>query len=774
MERPLVSDQMQEENNFDDILHFLNRLLGYWYWVAASCGVALAIAYLSNRYATSIFSVSSTLEVVDSKHGASSIAEVLYGSEVFALGSDVQNEVYRLKSWSTIEATIAKLDFEIEYYKVGNIRRSEVYKDLPIRIRYENMEDEQGSVPYGILFEIDPLDENTFVLKTEDPDWQEKLEKQRFAFNKSFVLGDLQMTIDLEDYAGLPIQFRFVSERSLAERYKNKLTVNPIERESSILNLSVQGSTVEKEMDFLKALMDTYIEQNLRQKNEIAQNTINFIDVQLQEITDSLNQIEKRLELFKEQNKGIAIDENATMLYENFKELEKDRSQLNVKDKYLDYLRDYIGQGDYRQHLVVPSILGVEDPVLNKLVSDYVQYQTELKLYENREVENPKVSLLRKKMKETQQSIEESIRSLKRANQISIDDLEDRIVNLEKALRLLPGAERKLINIQRLYSLSENIYIFLMEKKAEAGISKASNIADARVVDTPRAGSSPIKPKKARNYAIALALGLIIPIAFIYLLDLLNNKVLHKDEVARMTGLPFLGIVGHSKKGNDLVVSINTKSSVAETFRNIRTNLQYMVDNGEKSNIIVITSSVGGEGKTFCSMNLAYTMALSGKSTILIGGDMRKPNLFRSFGTLEKQGLSNYLAGMTPNLDDIIQVTEQNNLHLITAGDIPPNPAELLAGDRMKLLIENLKKIYHYIIIDTPPYGIVSDANELFRHANATIFIIRHAYTPKLYMRQIKEITSLHKVKNPAVLYNDVNLKKLAGYKYSYGYYDEG
>jgi len=343
------------------------------------------------------------------------------------------------------------------------------------------------------------------------------------------------------------------------------------------------------------------------------------------------------------------------------------------------------------------------------------------------------------------------------------------------ALNQLPAAERQLINLNRTHELSEGLYVFLMQKRAEAGITTAATTSDARLVNAA-AVKALITPKPRQNYLVALFLGLLLPAGFIFLKDLLNNKVTSAEDIAKLTTLPLLGMVGHSRKEQTGLIDQNPKSALAEAFRTVRSNLRFMTSvTPDQGKIFVVTSSISGEGKTFSAKNLAYIFAISGERTLLINADMRKPNNNTDFGVSSGLGLSNYLAGYV-SLNEVLHHTLQENLHILPSGDIPPNPSELLMGKRMGDLVKELKSRYDYIILDTPPVGILSDGLELMQLADANIFMVRQAYTFKSFLTSIQQQYESGKIHNTAILFNDVDYKKLNygyGYGYGYGYYSD-
>ncbi|MDX1627560.1 MAG: polysaccharide biosynthesis tyrosine autokinase, partial [Fulvivirga sp.] len=340
-------------------------------------------------------------------------------------------------------------------------------------------------------------------------------------------------------------------------------------------------------------------------------------------------------------------------------------------------------------------------------------------------------------------------------------------LELQAEIKLLPTAERQFIHINRMYEINENLYIFLMEKRAEAAIMKASTTPDVKVVDPPMVSGGKISPQTSRNFGIAVILTIIIPVLFLYFKEFFNTKILYKEDIDEFTTIPFLGLIGHDNSTGNLIVDKNPRSAVAESFRTVRSNINFFTADKRKK-VILITSSISGEGKTFCSINLASVIALSGKKTVIVGADLRRPKLFNDFDLNNNVGVSNYLIN-TASFDDIVQHTGIENLDLISSGAVPPNPSELLMNKNMDKLIDELKDKYDYIILDTPPIGLVTDALILMKYADLTVYLVRQNYTPKGSIMSTQEMYESGQLNDICILFNDVKVQKY-GYGYGYGY----
>jgi len=353
-----------------------------------------------------------------------------------------------------------------------------------------------------------------------------------------------------------------------------------------------------------------------------------------------------------------------------------------------------------------------------------------------------------------------------------MDFLNNQLETIENQLNLLPASERQLISVQRNYSLLENLYVYLMQKSSEAKISEAANTSDIIPVNPPMKGGA-ISPKPGQNYALATGIGLLIPFALFVLFELLNNKIQSREDIDKVSSIPFVGGVGHNTTDNNLIVRDRPKSGVAESFRAIRSNLNYFT--GNKTNrVFMVSSSISGEGKTFTTINLATVFALSGKHTLIVGADMRRPKIFEDFQMNNNTGLSTYLSGIS-EFNQIVQQTAIDNLFLVSGGPVPPNPSELLLNERFEEFIKTALAEFDFVIIDTPPLALVTDAFVISKFVDHTIFVMRQNYSPKEFVRSIDEFYRSGKLKNMSIMLNDIYKSGLGygygqGYTYNYGY----
>ncbi|MGK7394254.1 MAG: polysaccharide biosynthesis tyrosine autokinase [Candidatus Cyclobacteriaceae bacterium M3_2C_046] len=764
--------QFENTDNLADVKKFLGKILRRWYWVALSLIIALTIAFLLNRYETPVYVIKASIITKKFEDRSSGMIPYMFdGDNFFRNRIEVFQEIPLLRSQDKIRETVNRLDYNVAYYVEGNIKTSEMYKNSHYSVFIDSA---STNIPYQLPIYIRILDVSNYTLSLPNSSWTNVLDDQVFRFNQDYDLNGFKFRIQLNSSnGGKEVKNYFIINHPehLVGFFRSKLNISWAQRGSAILDISMQSILPEKDLDFIKNYFDVVIEKGLEEKNAYATNTINFINHQLDQIADSLVRFKFNIDDYKLENRELA--NGSSYVYNKLAELDQEKARLILANNYYDYLEKYVRQ-QRNAEVFAPNIIGLEAPLLDQLITEYMQVKMEDKIDKNEaNAKNPLVNRSYESIERLEKNIYESIENLKLGNREALQEINDKINFYYSSVKEFQNESRELSQFERMYQLNENLYNMLLEKKTEASIAKASTTSDYQIVEQPSFSPSPIYPDKKKNYIIALVLGLGLPIGFIYLQDLLNNKIITKDDLNKHSTLPYIGNIGHSSIHSNLVVKERPKSLISESFRSIRANLKYFIStDGKEKNVYLITSSIGGEGKTFCSINLAFTFASTGKKTLLMGADMRKPTLADYLETPDGKGLSNYLAGFVEK-EDILISAGVPHLDIILGGDVPPNPAELLASEKMANLIAESRNEYEYIIIDTPPIGLVSDAMELLKYTDINFLIVRQGKTYKSALDSINEMYMDGKIKDFAVIFNDINFKKLSygsGYGYGYGY----
>lgn len=790
MENNINNNHPEEE--VIDIKKLLLIVLANIHWFIISVVIAIGIGHFIKRYTTKIYKVSTTVLIEDNTKGSSMLSRNVGGSLDMFSGfgmypslKNFTNQSLILKSYSQIRHTLDQLDFEVSYYNQGRISTIEIYKDAPFKVIYNK----NHVQPLGINFNlsIEPngqikliVEESELSLhnyKTETQEGKKSIDsiEKTLKPGERWITDNWDFQIKIEENFNPEGKnnyiFRFNTLDQLTNRFRNRVLIEPMEKGSSMISISLDINNPQKGVDFLNMLAQEYLKRGLNKKNEIATKTIEFIDSQLDTIKYSLNIVEENLENFRTNNNVLDLSFQSEKLFEQVQELENQHMQFDMQLNYYNYLADYVSQSQDLESVLAPSAMGVQDPLLNQLIMELNQLSIQRSSMINvkKNTDFYMVKQLDAQIENAKRNLTENTSSLIERTKINIKDINNRLNELVKQVNKLPDTERKLFGIERQFKLNDNIYTYLLQKKSEALIARASNTTDNEIIDTAmvKGGGSPIKPKGKKIYMIALFIGLIIPAIYLLLKDFFNNKIDSPEMVEKITKRPIVGLIPNSGDINVTNVLDNPDSPWAEAFRFVRTKMQFITKQ-IKSPIITITSSIPGEGKSFIAINIASIYSITGKKTVLVGMDLRRPQLAQRFGLDKNKGVTNYLIG-DMKYEEIIQKTNNNSLDIVASGIIPPNPSELVEDDKTATLIKKLQEDYDIVILDTAPLSPVSDTYHLAKLADANIFVVRDRYTHKYAFEASISEAENSQLPNLCVVINDVAVKK-RGYSYKYGY----
>ncbi|RIW12239.1 polysaccharide biosynthesis tyrosine autokinase [Algoriphagus lacus] len=776
-------DLFHEEESSFDLKAILPKIVKIWPWMLLSLTLCIGLAFYITQTTPPNFRVSSKFFIKENEQAFSFFENPAMGQEQ---GMGLTNEMIILKSRPIAEATLAKLDFQVEYYEKGTFVNKELYRQTPILVEV----DWKAPQLLNGLIEVNwnSIGEFQMVFPEESysqlfPDGSygsvKNLESNSFKFGEWVETPHFKIKVsNTSGQASGSSMFLLRDKNYLVNTYSLGLIIELAEKNSSILALSVVVQNRAKGEAYLNALMETYLELELFEKNEIANRTINFIDSQVAGVADSLTFFETQLQDFRSSNQTFNLSSESSTIFNQLTEIETQLANENLKRRYYQSLKDYLVRENYNE-IVVPSGLGIEDPYLNGLIENLLAVQVERsRLMATQTDLSPQVREANKKLADLNRSISEILNNVDLNNKMSIEDLENRKRNIEASFRSLPQAEQNLIRIQRQATLNENIYNFLSERRAESAISKASNTPANKIIEYAKAGLLQVSPKPARNYLAAIFAGLLIPILFVFGREFFQTKIEEPKYLERKLKIPVLSTILQNKGKENLVVFGSGKSGIAEGFRSLRSNIKFLVPK-EKQLTFMITSTISGEGKTFCAMNLASVYSLTGKKTVLVGCDMRKPKIFEDFGLKNDVGLSTYLSGQEDDFKKVVKQTQYENLDLILSGPIPPNPSELLFSPNFEVLISKLRGEYDVVILDTPPVGLVSETLDLLTMVDFTLFVFRQNYSEKGFIDAVNGLKEQKGVKNIYAIFNGLDASKVSyggygyTYGYGYGYYDE-
>jgi capsular exopolysaccharide synthesis family protein len=765
----------QTDDDNIDIKRYLSLFISNWYWFAIALFLSITMAYTINRYSQRVFSVSSTLLIKDDQIGKmnSTTSSVIPGGDIFRSQQNLKNEVGILKSFSLNNWVVKELkEFHVVYKSVGRrgIVESLMYTNCPFKVVYDSIDPLLAERKVNITI----LNEQKYKLQINGGLKIDTIIK----FGERFFKSGFDFTIERRN-SEIPLYIQGKSNRYyfyfedlgiLASQYRSMLSVIPIEKDASLVTLTISGPVPDQEIDYLNKLMDVYIRYGLDNKNQTADSTIKFINKQLEVTLDSLKNAEKQLEEFRSQNNFIDLSSESTIIQGRLERFENEKMAFELQLQYYNYLSEYLDLKNAGSTIISPTVMGINDQVLIKLVNELSAIEKEIeKIGFNIGVDQPAFTFIKKQAEETRDALKENVKNGIASLKLSISESQRKISDVELDINKLPTTERGFISIKRRFDLNNTVYTYLLEKRSESGIAKASNVSDNRIIDKASQFSLVlISPKTKKNLIFALIMGFILPMTLIALIDFFNDRVIDKRDIERKTKVPVIGFISHSESKNEIAVVEKPGSSLAESFRSVRTAIKYYIKENEVG-VIAVSSTVSSEGKTFISINLAAIIAMLGKKVLLIGLDLRKPRINKVFDYNDSPGMSTYLSG---NCDykEIIKETQIKNLFYAPSGAIPPNPAELIETELMKKFMARAKKEFDIIIIDTPPVAIVTDTLLLAPYVDINLFIVRQRYTSRNTLEMIDQLNNHGELKNMAIIINDISLSGYYGYGMRYGY----
>jgi len=751
-----------------DLTVILPIVLKHWYWFVISIAFALLSSAWYIRHTMPVYRTTATI-LVNERDDRALVdnSDLLQGLGLPGGMKNIQNQIMLIKSRALTERTLSELPFEVEYYFKTIRNQLPVYPELPIKVVSDSAIPLPKDIEFALTFQTDSI----FLLESKSEIYP-LLKTASFGQNIEVQGGSF--TIECRDYEWLgnnldrKLYFKIHSRRRLTNSYGTRLNVELVSREGSVLRISLEGTNRAKDVDFLNKHIEGFQAISLDKKNAEAHRRIQFIDDQLVGISDSLSLTENRLQQFRSSNRVMDLSAQGQSIIGQVTLLENERARLNLEANYYDYLADYLEKDAAGEMPIVPVTMGISDQGLTRLVNELTELQGQLTARGAGEM-NPLQRNLELRIRTSKDALKETLNGLRRANSLARSENQQQINRANAQAAALPVTERQLLGIERKFELNNELYTFLLETRAEQEMQKASNRADSEVIDpADERFSVLVSPKKAMVTLIALFLGFAIPL-FTIILGNMFNKKLKDEDIRRITDYPIVGNIPHNTDKNNTVVFDNPTSSVAEAFRLLRSKIQFFTKDA-KAPVILITSTLPGDGKTFAAMNLASVCSLLGKKTILIDFDLRKPRIYQDFGLQNDRGVSTWLIGKD-SIPDIIQKTKYDNFSVITAGPIPPNPSELTALEKTQELLKHLKEKYDYILIDSSPIGIVSDTYYLASMSDACLVVVRPGKTIRdAFISTLSEISSAG-IRGVSLVINDIQSdSKHYGYGERYGY----
>jgi len=745
---------------------FIFKYIRFVPWLVICVGICSCLAYLKIRYSTSIFREQSTLLIKNDQDNVSKgnarFDELFMSDGV----TNLSNEIQILRSRPIMERVASNLGLQTAYYGEGKVKTSLIYPYPPLKLELLSKPDSSD----GLAFKVTVQDSHKFLLNES---------KTPEEFGHPFFVGNtrcrllLDTSINLRAYGSDKFDVVWQPLPYAAENLIGSVRVIQANDQSTILTLTFEGENPTLGNEVLNMMMKVYDTIIVEDKKKIQENTLKFINTQLYLLSDTLAGVQGGLQDFMVQNQVFDVDDQSKDFIDGLKENSKMKNEQDVRLAVANWLLDYIGSKK-NQFELVPTNLGIEEPSLAQLIAEYnrIQLEREINL-KTATPENPMIVGLENSLDKTRRSIYQALLNIKQAYIIAEASTTKQQQELQNRVVTMPKKSMRLLNIQRRQKILEELYSLLLQKKLETQIASASTISNSRILEPAIGGGMQIGPDRKKIYTLYLLIGVLIPVGFVALREILQDKVNGRSDIEKHTDVPILGEVGHSDTKQTLVVTLNSRKLISEQFRIVRTNLQYMISRKEKP-VIMVTSSFSGEGKSFISTNIGAVMALSGKKTVIMEFDIRKPKIVSGLDLKRKMGITNYIIGRASFNDLLVKVEGVENLYVIPCGPIPPNPAEILLDKKLDELMNEVFANFEVVIMDTAPVGLVSDATNLGRFADCTLYIVRQGHTFRKQLGFIQDIYTSKKLPGLCLLINDVKPEGgyYGGYYGSrYGYY---
>lgn len=767
---PTVKSKKEVDINIRKLIN--DYIFNYWYIYLLFTMLCISAAFFYLKIATPIYEAKSRLLIKEDKNKSTSPEDLLKGLKLFGTSENVANEIHILNSITIMEKVINELNLGISYHFEAWMKKIPYYENFPISVSsFDLSSSVKSSDEYrlneGLILQINPIDSTKFEL-IHDNQTVGEFEFDRL-FSTSFGTFQIKRLTKLPLATDTTMHITFKDPALVTEEYLKNIKIELIEKEASIIEMSLKETAPDRGIEILNKLVELYNKFTIEDKNKISHNTLNFIEERLLIIAKDLSIVEGNVEKFKKQNEISSTSEkDLEIVLKEVSKYTEAQTELEIQLNILQSMNSYLAPSSTFD--LLPANLSVSNKAVKELIESYNKLVLRRqRLLETATISNPLVKSIEQQLTSLKDTIYRTINNVKQDLEQKKKSVSGINSTLAQKIKRVPTQERGLLEIKRQQVIKESLYLFLLKKKEQTALTLAATTSNARIIDPPRITRKPIAPKKSIVYLGSLLGGLLFPFLFFMGRDLWKDSINREEDIKAITSIPIIGNLNKIKDKNKIVVSSNTRSEISERFRLLRSNLQFT--NKQEGQRILITSSTSGEGKSFVSVNLALCYSLLKKKTILLGMDLRKPKLTDYLGdSTITEGITEYLVGIN-SLDEVIQkVEDQPYLDYILCGHTPHNPNELLSRDSVKELFDNLKQQYEVIIIDTAPVGLVSDAFLLSEFSTQTIYVTRSGVTKKQMLMNANEIFKRGRLQEPSILLNGVS--KIGRYENSYGYYE--
>lgn len=774
-----LGEQSEEQVNIQELLFCY---LIHWPWFVVSIIICIACAWGYLRLTTPIYNISATVLIKDEKKGGgasmSSDLEKMGLEGFVSSSSNVDNEIEVLRSKSLAREVVNNLGLFVTYMDEDEFPSKELYHTSPVLVSLTHQEADKLPGRMEINMILQPTGALGVQITVGEKEYRKQFDKLPAVFPTDegtvafFANNDTLSAVCPENITKERHITAFINRPfSVLKEYVNSLSIAPTSKTTSVVVISLENTNTRRGRDYINKLLEMYNINANNDKNEVAQKTAEFIDERIGIISKELGSTEQDLENFKRSAGITDLSSEAQIALTGNAEYEKKRVENQTQINLVMDLQRYMKGNEYE---VLPSNIGLQDAASAGAIDRYNQMLVERKrLLRTSTENNPTIINLDTSIRAMRTNVQATLDATLKGLQITKEDLAREASRYSRRINDAPTQERQFVSIARQQEIKSGLYLMLLQKREENAITLAATANNAKIIDEALADDNPISPKKTIVYLAALVLGVGLPVGVIYLIGLTKFKIEGRADVEKLTSLPVVGDIPLAdEKTGSIAVFENQNNLMSETFRNVRTNLQFMLENGK--NVILVTSTISGEGKSFISANLAISLSLLGKKVVIVGLDIRKPGLNKVFNIPKKEhGITQYLTNTTANLMDFVQPSDINkNLFILPGGTVPPNPTELLARGGLEKAIETLKANFDYVILDTAPVGMVTDTLLIGRVADLSVYVCRADYTHKAEFTLINELAENNKLPNLCIAVNglDLNSRKY-GYYYGYGKY---
>jgi capsular exopolysaccharide synthesis family protein len=754
----------------------IEKYLLYWKWFAVGIILALIAAYSYLRYTTPQYNASAIILIKDDKKSGAS-AELAAFEDLGILGSsgqNIDNEIEIIKSRKIIGNVIKNLDLNISYFSKGRIKETDIYGKTPLKLVFSKKNKNEDFYKLDTVFSILKKNDNEFDLISESGN---RISSHFFGKEINSSIGTFKITHsnlkDKNESNNSTIKIVIQPLNKLIDKYKKNVNVSPVNKKSSVVSLSINDAVRKKAEQFLDSLVSSYNRDAIIDKSLVSQKTKTFIDDRLKLVKKDFDDVNLELKNFKTTNEVTNIEAESELILKSIDDVRNKIIDVNIQLALVSSLYDELINNSKDNNLLPPN-LGLENVSIASSILQYNKLiQKRVRLLRTAGKSNPTVINVTNEIIGLKSSLTKSLENSRKGLDLTLKELISEDNKIKAKISGIPIQELELGKIKLKQEITSGLYSYLLKKKEETDISLAVTVANAKIIDTAYSSELPVSPRRSVILLAALLLGGVIPFIIIYIINLFDTKIHNKADIEENLSIPFLGDVPKSESKEKIVIGSDARSSTAEAFRLIRTNLDFMLTNIKgKNKTIFVTSTTSGEGKSFISINVAASLALSGKKVLLMGMDLRAPKVTEYLGIPDRKGVTNYITDDDLDLENLIfNIDDVKNLDIISSGVVPPNPAELLMTKRTENLFNIIKEEYDYVVVDTAPVNLVTDTLLISKYADMFIYIARANYLDKRLLAVPQTLYNEKRLPNMAMVLNDTDPKRSYGYGYGgYGY----